>query len=88
MFMSQMAFYNRISDPAIGGIYMTTLATISNVMLIFLCLRILCLAYQMSHVVLCLQILCLAYQMSHVVLCLRILCLVMAMIISDVACGC
>ena len=31
MFVAQMAFYNRVSDPAIGGTYMTMLNTISNV---------------------------------------------------------
>jgi len=30
MFVAQMAFFNRISDPAIGGTYMTMLNTISN----------------------------------------------------------
>lgn len=30
MFVSQMAFYNRISDPKIGGTYMTMLNTMSN----------------------------------------------------------
>jgi len=30
MFVAQMAFYNRVSDPAIGGTYMTMLNTISN----------------------------------------------------------
>ena len=30
MFVSQMAFYNRISDPKIGGTYMTMLNTLSN----------------------------------------------------------
>lgn len=30
MFVGQMAFYNRVSDPAIGGTYMTMLNTISN----------------------------------------------------------
>ena len=30
MFVSQMAFYNRVSDPKIGGTYMTMLNTISN----------------------------------------------------------
>jgi PAT family acetyl-CoA transporter-like MFS transporter 1 len=30
MFVSQMAFYNRIADPAIGGTYMTILNTITN----------------------------------------------------------
>ena len=27
MFVAQMAFYNRVSDPAIGGTYMTMLNT-------------------------------------------------------------
>ena len=30
MFVSQMAFFNRVSDPKIGGTYMTMLNTISN----------------------------------------------------------
>lgn len=30
MFVSQMAFYNRIADPAIGGTYMTMLNTVTN----------------------------------------------------------
>jgi PAT family acetyl-CoA transporter-like MFS transporter 1 len=30
MFVAQMAFYNRVADPAIGGTYMTMLNTISN----------------------------------------------------------
>ena len=30
MFVTQMAFHARISDPAIGGTYMTLLNTISN----------------------------------------------------------
>lgn len=30
MFVAQMAFYNRVSDPSIGGTYMTMLNTISN----------------------------------------------------------
>ena len=30
MFVGQMAFYNRVSDPKIGGTYMTMLNTISN----------------------------------------------------------
>ncbi|CAM9547476.1 unnamed protein product [Discosporangium mesarthrocarpum] len=31
MFVSQMAFFSRISDPAIGGTYMTLLNTLANV---------------------------------------------------------
>jgi len=31
MFVSQMAFFSRISDPTIGGTYMTLLNTIANV---------------------------------------------------------
>lgn len=31
MFVSQMAFFSRVSDPTIGGTYMTLLNTISNV---------------------------------------------------------
>ena len=30
MFVAQMAFFNRVSDPKIGGTYMTMLNTISN----------------------------------------------------------
>ena len=30
MFVAQMAFYNRVSDPKIGGTYMTMLNTLSN----------------------------------------------------------
>ena len=30
MFVAQMAFYNKVSDPAIGGTYMTMLNTVSN----------------------------------------------------------
>ena len=30
MFSSQMAFYAKVSDPAIGGTYMTLLNTVSN----------------------------------------------------------
>ena len=30
MFVAQMAFFNRVADPAIGGTYMTMLNTISN----------------------------------------------------------
>ena len=30
MFVAQMAFFNRVSDPKIGGTYMTMLSTISN----------------------------------------------------------
>jgi hypothetical protein len=30
MFVAQMAFYNRVSDPRIGGTYMTMLNTMSN----------------------------------------------------------
>ena len=29
-FVAQMAFYNRISDPAIGGTYLTMLNTLAN----------------------------------------------------------
>lgn len=31
MFVAQMAFFSRISDPVIGGTYMTLLNTIANV---------------------------------------------------------
>ena len=31
MFVSQMAFFSRISDPAMGGTYMTVLNTVSNI---------------------------------------------------------
>lgn len=31
MFVSQMAFFSRVSDPVIGGTYMTLLNTIGNV---------------------------------------------------------
>lgn len=31
MFVSQMAFFSRVSDPAIGGTYMTLLNTIANI---------------------------------------------------------
>ena len=30
MFVSQMAFFNRVSDPRIGGSYMTLLNTMAN----------------------------------------------------------
>jgi len=30
MFVSQMAFHAKISDPAIGGTYMTLLNTLAN----------------------------------------------------------
>merc|ERR1711972_690772 len=30
MFIAQMAFFNRVSDPRIGGTYMTMLNTLSN----------------------------------------------------------
>ena len=30
MFVAQMAFYNRVSDPRIGGTYMTMLNTLAN----------------------------------------------------------
>ena len=30
MFVAQMAFFNRVSDPTIGGTYMTMLNTITN----------------------------------------------------------
>lgn len=31
MFVAQMAFFSRVSDPLIGGTYMTLLNTIANV---------------------------------------------------------
>eukprot|EP01138_Halocafeteria_seosinensis_P013164 gb/GECG01013445.1/.p1 GENE.gb/GECG01013445.1/~~gb/GECG01013445.1/.p1 ORF type:complete len:721 (+),score=51.77 gb/GECG01013445.1/:1-2163(+) len=31
MFVAQMAFFNRVSDPSIGGTYMTLLNTLSNI---------------------------------------------------------
>ena len=31
MFVSQMAFFSRVSDPVIGGTYMTLLNTIANI---------------------------------------------------------
>lgn len=31
MFVAQMAFFSRVSDPVIGGTYMTLLNTIANV---------------------------------------------------------
>lgn len=31
MFVAQMAFFSRISDPVIGGTYMTLLNTIANI---------------------------------------------------------
>lgn len=31
MFVAQMAFFSRVSDPAIGGTYMTLLNTIANI---------------------------------------------------------
>jgi hypothetical protein len=31
MFVSQMAFFARVSDQTIGGVYMTFLATLANI---------------------------------------------------------
>lgn len=31
MFVAQMAFFSRVSDPIIGGTYMTLLNTIANI---------------------------------------------------------